>query len=292
MNRVEGRQKDAWEKGEIYEFWRRFKKNRAALIGAGMTLLFFVVGLFAPFLAPYDASRISLSERLQPPSLKHLLGMDELGRDVFSRIIISARVSLMIQLIAVSLALVAGLLLGSVSGFYGGIIDKIITGFMGILMAFPSIFLAIIIIAIIGTQLSNVIFAVAIYLIPQFALLTRALFMSMKEMEYIEAARAAGEKDWALITLYLFPNTFAPILVQTVMRLATTLLTVSGLSFLGLGVQPPAPEWGAMLSMGRTYILTAPHVATFPGLAIMFVVLGFNLLGDGLRDSLDPRLKD
>jgi peptide/nickel transport system permease protein len=280
------------EKGELYDFWRRFKKNKAALIGAAMTLLFFIVGLFAPFLAPYDANRISLSERLKPPSLKHLLGTDELGRDVFSRIIISARISLMIQLIAVSLALVAGLFLGSVSGFYGGIIDKIITGLMGILMAFPSIFLAIIIIAVIGTQLSNVIFAAAIYLIPQFALFTRALFMSMKEAEFIEAARAAGEKDWALITLYLFPNTFAPILVQTVMRLAMTLLTVSGLSYLGLGVQPPTPEWGAMLSMGRTYILTAPHVATFPGLAIMFVVLGFNLLGDGLRDALDPKLKD
>jgi len=140
--------------------------------------------------------------------------------------------------------------------------------------------------------LVNVIFAAAIYLIPQFALLTRALFMSMKEMDFIEAARAAGEKDWTLITLYLFPNTFAPILVQTIMRLATTLLTVSGLSYLGLGVQPPTPEWGAMLSMGRTYILTAPHVATFPGLAMMFVVLGFNLLGDGRRDALDPKLKD
>ena len=292
MNGAEERQKSLSERSELSEFWRRFRRNKAALIGAGMTLVFLVVGLFAPFLAPYDANQVSLSERLKPPSFKHLLGTDELGRDVFSRIIISARVSLMIQVIAVSLALVAGLLLGSISGFYGGILDKVITGFMGILMAFPSIFLAIIIIAIIGTQLVNVIFAAAIYLIPQFALLTRALFMSMKEMDFIEAARAAGEKDWTLITLYLFPNTFAPILVQTIMRLATTLLTVSGLSYLGLGVQPPTPEWGAMLSMGRTYILTAPHVATFPGLAMMFVVLGFNLLGDGLRDALDPKLKD
>ena len=279
-------------KNGYYEFLSRFKSNRAAVVGGVVVIIYIGIAIFAPIISPYDPYQESLPERIQGPSKTHLLGTDELGRDVLSRIIIGARVSLMIQLASVILALVVGVILGALSGFYGGLVDRIIMGFVDILMAFPSIFLAIIVIAVIGPGLTNVIFAAAAYSIPQFARITRASIMSMKEAEYIEAARAGGETDFSLIYLYLLPNTFAPVIVQTTLRLATILLTVSGLSYLGLGVQPPTPEWGAMLSMGRTYILTAPHVATFPGLAIMLAVLGFNLLGDGLRDSLDPRLKE
>lgn len=278
-------------KGAIADFWRRLRRNRAAVIGVLLIGIYLGVAVFAPWIAPYDPQQGSSADRIKAPCLQYWLGTDELGRDVLSRLIYGARISLFIQLASMVLALGAGVSLGSIAGFYGGLIDRLVVGFMDILLAFPSIFLAIIVIAIIGPGISNVIFAAATYSVPQFALVTRASFMSIREMEFIEAARAAGERDHAVILLYLLPNTFAPLIVQSTLRMATILLTVSGLSYLGLGVQPPAPEWGAMLSMGRTYILTAPHVATFPGLAIMFVVLGFNLLGDGLRDSLDPRLR-
>lgn len=274
------------------EFWRRFRRNRAGMIGAVAVLFYIAVSILAPVIVPYDPFQESLMERIKPPSASHWLGTDELGRDVLSRIIYGARISLYIQITAVILSLIVGVILGAIAGFYGGVIDRIIMGFIDILMAFPSIFLAIIIIAVIGPGLTNVIFAAAVYSVPQFARITRASFLYVKEMEFVEAARAAGEKDFTLISLYLLPNTFAPVIVQTTLRSATILLTVAGLSYLGLGVQPPTPEWGAMLSMGRSYILMAPHVATFPGLAIMFAVLGFNLLGDGLRDTLDPRLKE
>ena len=274
------------------EFWRRFRRNRAGMIGAVAVLIYIAVAILAPVIVPYDPFQESLLERIKPPSVSHWLGTDELGRDVLSRVLYGARISLYIQITAVILSLIMGVILGAIAGFYGGYIDRIIMGFIDILMAFPSIFLAIIIIAVIGPGLSNVIFAAAAYSVPQFARITRASFLYVKEMEFVEAARAAGEKDFTLISLYLLPNTFAPVIVQTTLRSATILLTVAGLSYLGLGVQPPTPEWGAMLSMGRSYILMAPHVATFPGLAIMFAVLGFNLLGDGLRDTLDPRLKE
>jgi peptide/nickel transport system permease protein len=272
-------------------FWRRFKSNRGAVIGAAVLIVYVAVAVIAPWIAPYDPEQGSLAERIQPPSFQHWLGTDELGRDVLSRVLYGARIALYIQVVSIFLALAAGVPLGALSGFYGGIVDRLIMGLMDILMAFPSIFLALIVIAIIGPGVTNVIFAAAVYSVPQFALITRASFLSIREMEFVEAARAAGEKDWALIALYLLPNSFAPLIVQTTLRFATILLTVAGLSYLGLGVQPPTPDWGAMLSMGRIYILSAPHVATFPGLAIMFAVLGFNLLGDGLRDALDPRLK-
>jgi peptide/nickel transport system permease protein len=275
----------------FFDFWRRFRNNKAAMIGGVILIVYILIALLAPLISPYDPHQESLADRIKPPSAKHWLGTDELGRDVLSRILYGARIALFIQILSIFLALIAGVFLGALGGFYGGLIDRCVTGFMDILMAFPSIFLAIIVIAIIGPGITNVIFAGAIYSIPQFALITRASFLSIREKEFMEAARAAGEKDLALIFLYSLPNTFAPLIVQTTLRFATILLTVAGLSYLGLGVQPPTPDWGAMLSMGRVYILTAPHVATFPGLAIMFVVLGFNLLGDGLRDSLDPRLK-
>lgn len=274
------------------EVWRRLKRNKAALAGGAIVAVFVLVALAAPLIAPYPPDEGDLGQRLKPPSAAHWLGTDALGRDVLSRIIYGARVSLQIQVVAVLIALVLGTLLGMFGGYYGGWADNVIMRGMDILLAFPGIFLAISIIAVLGPGLVNLMLAAGIYSVPQFARIVRGSILSLKEKEFVEAARAAGESDRSILFRYLLPNSMAPIIIQTTLRMATVLLTASGLSFLGLGVQPPQAEWGAMLSTARPYLITAPHVATFPGLAIMLVVMGFNLFGDGLRDSLDPRLKD
>lgn len=277
---------------QLAEVWRRLKRNKAAIIGGLIVMVYVLVALLAPFISPYPPLEGNLAKRLQGPSLEHWLGTDALGRDVLSRVIHGARISLQIQLAAVLIALVLGTLLGLFGGYYGGFTDGLIMRIMDILLAFPGIFLAIAIIAVLGPGLMNLILAAGIYSVPQFARIVRGSILSLKEKEFVEAARASGESNVSIIFRYLLPNSMAPLIIQTSLRMATVLLTASGLSFLGLGVQPPHPEWGAMLSTARPYLITAPHVATFPGLAIMFVVMGFNLFGDGLRDSLDPRLKD
>jgi peptide/nickel transport system permease protein len=277
-------------------FWadalRRLARNRAAVAGGAIVVLFVAVAALAPALTPYEPLRGRLGARLQPPSPAHWLGTDELGRDLLTRILYGARISLQIQVAAVGLALAAGTALGLAAGYRGRWLDQLIMRLLDVLMAFPGIFLALAIIAALGTGLGNVVIAIAIFLVPQFARIVRASILSLREKEFVEAARALGEGDLAIVFRYLLPNSLAPIIVQTSLRMATVLLTASALSFLGLGVQPPAPEWGAMLSNARSYMLTAPHVATTPGLAIMLVVFGFNLLGDGLRDALDPRLRE
>jgi len=254
--------------------------------------VFVVVALLAPVLAPYDPLKGRLGDRLRTPSTAHWLGTDELGRDVLSRVLYGARITVQIQVAAVGLALALGTALGLLAGYVGRSLDQLIMRVMDILMAFPGIFLALAIIAALGTGLGNVIIATGIFLVPQFARVVRASTLTLREMEFIQAARALGQGDFAIVFRYLLPNSLAPIIVQTSLRMATVLLTASGLSFLGLGVQPPSPEWGAMLSNARAYMINAPHVAMMPGLAIALVVLGFNLLGDGLRDSLDPRLRE
>jgi peptide/nickel transport system permease protein len=228
---------------------------------------------------------------LQAPGATHWLGTDELGRDIFSRILYGARISLEIQIVAVLLALVIGVILGAVGGYLGGYVDNLIMRAMDVLLAFPSIFLALAIIAALGTGLFNLMLAAGIASVPQFARIVRASILSLKEREFVEAALALGSGSNRIMFRHLLPNCLAPIIVQSTLRMATVLLTASGLSFLGLGVQPPTPEWGAMLSNARSYLIVAPHVATIPGLAIMVVVVGFNLFGDGLRDTLDPRLR-
>jgi peptide/nickel transport system permease protein len=271
---------------------RRLIRSRTAVIGGLIVLAFLAMAVLAPAVAPYEPLRGQLGERLLPPSAAHWLGTDELGRDVLSRVLHGARISLQIQVAAVGLALVVGLVLGTVAGYVGGWTDLLIMRAIDVLMAFPGIFLALAIIAALGTGLANVIIATGIFLVPQFARVVRGSILTLREKEFVEAARALGESDLTIIVRYLLPNSLAPIIVQTSLRMATVLLTASGLSFLGLGVQPPSPEWGAMLSNARAYMITAPHVATTPGVAIMIVVLGFNLLGDGLRDTLDPRLRE
>ncbi len=277
---------------QLREIWRRLKRNRAAIVGGIIVLLFLATALLAPWLSPYHPNEGDLTKRLNAPDREHLLGTDPLGRDILSRVIHGARISLQIQIVSVAIALVIGTFLGMVGGYYGGKFDNLIMRFMDILLAFPGIFLAIAIIAVLGPGLTNLMLAAGIYSIPQFARIVRGSVLSLKEKEFVEAAKAVGEKDFNILFRYLLPNSMAPIIVQTTLRMATVLLTASGLSFLGLGVQPPTAEWGAMLSNARAYLVTAPHVATVPGLAIMLVVMGFNLFGDGLRDSLDPRLRD
>ena len=274
------------------EVWRRLKRNRAAIAGGIIVLLFVAIALLAPWIAPHPPNEGDLTKRLNPPGREHLLGTDPLGRDLLSRVIYGARISLQIQVAAVAIAMMIGTLLGMIGGYYGGKFDNLIMRLMDILLAFPGIFLAISIIAVLGPGLGNLMLAAGIYSIPQFARIVRGSVLTLKEKEFVEAARAVGENDFNILFRYLLPNSMAPIIIQTTLRMATVLLTASGLSFLGLGVQPPTAEWGAMLSNARAYLITAPHVATVPGLAIMLVVMGFNLFGDGLRDSLDPRLKD
>jgi peptide/nickel transport system permease protein len=277
-------------------FWAdtlyRVVRNRAAVAGGAVVGIFVVAALLAPVLSPYDPLKGRLGDRLRTPSAAHWLGTDELGRDVLSRVLHGARITAQIQVAAVGLALAIGTALGLMAGYVGRSVDQAIMRFMDILMAFPGIFLALAIIAALGTGLGNVIIATGIFLVPQFARVVRASTLTLREMEFVQAARALGQGDFAIVFRYLLPNSLAPIIVQTSLRMATVLLTASGLSFLGLGVQPPDPEWGAMLSNARSYMINAPHVALMPGLAIALVVLGFNLLGDGLRDSLDPRLRE
>ncbi len=272
--------------------WLRLKRNKIAVVGFFIVLLYVVVAAFAPYIAPYDPYKQDLSKSFAPMSWEHPLGCDEFGRDLLSRIIYGARVSITIQIGSIVIALLIGVFLGAVGGYYGGRLDEVIMRLMDILLAFPGMLLALAIISMLGPSLRNLIIAIGIYSIPQFARITRGAVIAVKENEYIKAARAIGEKDSSIIMLYVLPNALSPIIVQTTLRMATVLLTAAGLGFLGLGVQPPTPEWGAMLSNARMYLRVAPGVAFFPGFAIMLVVLGFNLFGDGLQDALNPRLKE
>ena len=288
---VNARERTRAARSELAELWRRLRKNRAAVVGAGIVGVFIALAVLAPVLVPYSPIQGALQDRLLPPSTTHWFGTDELGRDLFSRILFGARISLQIQIVAVVLALFVGVVLGSVGGYLGGRADDIIMRCMDVLLAFPSIFLALAIIAALGPGLFNLMLAAGISSIPAFARIVRASILSLKEREFVEAALALGSGTNRVMFRHLLPNCLAPLIVQSTLRMATVLLTASGLSFLGLGVQPPTPEWGAMLSNARSYLIVAPHVATIPGLAIMVVVVGFNLFGDGLRDTLDPRLR-
>ncbi|MCX5733034.1 MAG: ABC transporter permease subunit [candidate division NC10 bacterium] len=269
----------------------RLLRNPVALAGGAVVILLIVVAIAAPQIAPYDPMDQDLANSMAGPSLTHLAGTDVHGRDIFSRIIHGTRISLRIGFLGMLLGCVVGVVLGLVSGFYGGWLDTVIMRLLDVQLAFPGLLVAICIIAIIGPGLENVILAVGIFSVPLFARVTRGQVLTLKEQEFILAARMMGAQDGRIMLTHLLPNAVAPILVLCTLRIATAILTAASLSFLGLGAQPPIPEWGAMLSDGRAYLSIAPHVATTPGLAILITVLAFNLLGDGLRDALDPRMK-
>ena len=270
---------------------RQFRRNRGGVVGLAIVVTFVLVAVLAEALVPYNPVRQDLSVALRSPERRHLLGTDELGRDILSRIIMGARISLLMSVASVGGASLAGSLLGAAAGYFGGRLDQIAMRCIDVLLALPGILLAITIIAVLGVGLVNVIVAIAINGIPVFARLARAATLTVKQNDYIEAARALGVPERRILASHVFPNIVAPLLVQCTLLMATAILTASSLSFLGLGAQPPTPEWGAMLSSGRSYLTSSPHVGTFPGVALMLVVPGFNLLGDGLRDALDPRLK-
>jgi peptide/nickel transport system permease protein len=276
----------------MQEFWSHFLKNRLAVAGFGIVVGLLIIAISAPLLAPYDPTLQSLPDKRTKPGGKFLLGADEFGRDILSRLIYGTRVALLVGTISIAIALVFGMILGTVSGFFGGMVDNLIMRILDILLAFPYLLLAIAVVSAIGPGILNTTIAVGIWAIPGFARIIRASVITIKKADYIQAARAIGASDARIIFNHIIPNFISPVIVYSTLYMANAILIEAALSFLGLGVQPPTPSWGLMVSSGRDFLLSAPHIATLPGIAIMTTVLGFNLLGDGLRDSLDPKLRN
>jgi len=272
------------------EFWKKFRKQKMAMLAGSLLILLFVVALLGPAITPYPMDAPDYDHLLALPSLSHWAGTDEFGRDVFSRILAGTRISLAVGISSVLFSAILGTILGLLSGFYGKWVDTVIMRISDVLLAFPGILLAIGIIAILGPGLKNVVIAVATFGVPIFARIVRGSTLVLKNSVYVEAASSMGARNRRMIWKHIFPGAFSTIIVYFTMRIGTAIITASSLSFLGLGAQPPTPEWGAMLSSGRNYLNTAPHVALFPGLAIFFTVMAFNLFGDGLRDALDPKI--
>jgi ABC-type dipeptide/oligopeptide/nickel transport system permease subunit len=279
---------------QMSQLWR----NKTAVAGMLLVSLFFITAIFAPLLSPHDPNETALYDQLKPPlwhdkgTTKNILGTDQLGRDILSRLIYGARVSLMVSVVSVGLAFSLGTFLGSLAGYYKGKLDSIIMRVMDIILAFPYLLLAIVVVAYLGPSLQNSMMAIGITYIPRFARIVRGSVLEECGKDYVTAARAIGARDLRIIFLAILPNCLGPLIVQTTLSFASAILDAAALSFLGLGAQPPTPEWGAMIARSRSLILRASWVMTFPGIAILLAVLGFNLFGDGLRDALDPRLRD
>jgi glutathione transport system permease protein len=273
------------------EFWRKFRKQHVALGAAAFVLLLVVIAVFAPHITPYDPENYFDYDSLNAgPSAAHWFGVDSLGRDIFSRILAGTRISLAAGFLSVALGAVVGTFFGLLAGYYEGWWDRITMRVADVLFAFPGILLAIGVVAILGNGMINVICAVAVFSIPAFARLVRGNTLMLKHLTYVEAARSIGASDWTIIMRHILPGTVSSVIVYLTMRIGTSIITAASLSFIGLGAQPPTPEWGAMLNEARADMVTAPHIALFPSLAIFLTVLAFNLLGDGLRDALDPKL--
>ena len=279
---------------QLSQLWR----NKTAVAGLVIITIFILSGILAPYISPHDPIETSLYDQLKPPvwhengTWKNILGTDDLGRDILSRLIYGARVSLAVAVVSVGLAFCLGTLLGCISGYYKGFQDSIIMRIMDMILSFPYILLAIVIVAYLGPSLQNCMIAIGITYIPRFARIVRGSVLEEGEKDYVTSAKAVGARNWRIIFIAILPNCLGPLIVQTTLSFASSILDAAALSFLGLGAQPPTPEWGAMIAKSRALILRASWVMTFPGLAILFAVLGFNLLGDGLRDALDPRLRD
>ncbi|MBM7650267.1 peptide/nickel transport system permease protein [Bacillus ectoiniformans] len=274
------------------DVWRRFKKNKAAVFGLGLVGFFVFLAIFANWIAPYGFKETILEDKHLPPSAEHWFGTDEFGRDIFSRVVYGARISLWIGLLSVTGSVIVGSTLGIIAGYYGKWVDTIISRIFDILLAFPSILLAIAVVAMLGPSLQNALIAIAIINVPTFGRLVRSKVLTIKEEEYITAAKAIGMKDGRILVHHILPNSLAPIIVQGTLAIATAIIEAAALGFLGMGAQPPTPEWGKMLADSKDFIMQAPWTVFFPGVAIMLTVLGFNLMGDGLRDALDPRMKN
>jgi len=284
------------KKGEKEEklrhlFWKRFRTNKLALAGAFIVLLLFVVALFAHWLSPYDPGQIDVQQVLQDPTWKHPFGTDPLGRDVFSRMIYGSRISLMVGFVAVGISTLIGIFLGALAGYYGRWVDNLIMRFVDVMLCFPTFFLILAVIALLEPNIWNIMVVIGITGWMGVARLVRAEFLSLKERDFTAAEKALGAKDFRIIFRHILPNALAPVLVSATLGVAGAILTESALSFLGIGVQPPTPSWGNILTAGKDNIEIAWWLSLYPGMAILITVVGYNLLGEGVRDSIDPRLR-
>ena len=273
------------------ERWKRLKKQKSALVGLTIIILFILIGVFAPVIATETMDEVNLQQSLESPCSEHIFGTDDLGRDVLSRVIYGARVSLWVGFFSVCASAIVGCTLGLIAGYYGGWVDTIISRCFDIVLAFPSILLSIAIVTTLGLGLTNALIAVAIVGVPTYGRLIRSRVISVSEEEYIASARVIGMSRSRILIKYVLPNSIAPVIVQATLGFGSAIISAASLGFLGLGAQPPTPEWGAMISQSRQYLLTSYWTVLYPGLAIMLTVLGFNMLGDGLRDALDPKMK-
>jgi peptide/nickel transport system permease protein len=280
------------KQSQLLVTWRRLKRSKMAMCGLAIIGLLFITAIFADIIAPYPYAQQNLREAFQYPSMKHLFGTDDFGRDIFSRIVYGARISLEVGFLSVGISIIVGGFLGAIAGYYGGKLDQLIMRSMDILLSIPSILLAISIVAALGPGLVNLMIAVGISSIPRYARIVHSSVLTIRDYEFVEAARAVGSSDLRIIFKHILPNCLAPLIVQSTLGVATAIIVAAALSFIGLGIQPPIPEWGAMLSGGRSFIRNYWFMTVFPGMAIMITVFGLNLLGDGLRDALDPRLKN
>lgn len=271
--------------------WRRFRRNIPAMIGLAILVLLTILGILAPLITPHDPVQQNLAQALQTPSADNWLGTDHLGRDVLTRLLFGTRITLFIGLAAVAVGMLIGIPLGVVSGYYGRWVDMGVQRFADTLFSFPAVLLALGLVAVLGVGLRNVIIAVGVSVVPIFIRLVRGQVLAVREEVYVEAAKALGARDLRILLRHVLANSWAPVIVQATVSIGITILVAAGLGFLGLGVQSPTPEWGTMLGDGRNYIYSHPHMTTFPGVVIFLAVLAFNLMGDGLRDALDPRLR-
>ena len=278
------------EESKFGNAWYMLRKNKAALVGLIIIIILLFIAIFGPLIMPYKPNIGDLSQSLQKPSIAHWFGTDEQGRDIFSRIIDGTKISLRVGITAVTIALSIGIFVGSLAGYYGGTIDMLIMRFMDIMLAFPSLLLAIAFMSVLGKGIDNAIIAISIVTIPEYARIVRGSILSIKDSEYVQAARVIGNSDAAIIFKHILPNVISPIIVRATLGVSNAILDTAALGFLGLGVQPPQAEWGSMLGAGRGYFYNAPYIILFPGIAITITVLAFNLFGDGLRDALDPKL--
>ena len=291
-NRAKSVARKYHKRSAIGEIWHRFRKNKGAVLGLVILLILFTVALTIDLWLDQElVIGQSIREKLQYPSLKHFFGTDEMGRDLFWRILYGSRYSLAIGFVAVFVSLAIGTPLGAIAGYYGGKTETIIMRLTDIFSAVPAILMAVVVVSVLGSSTINLMIAVGISSVPGFVRTTRAAVLTVRNQEYVEAARALGTSDFYIIFVHVLPNCLSPIIVQTTLRVASAIISASSLSFLGLGIQPPAPEWGALLTAGKNYIRGYSHLTLFPGLAIMITVLAFNLVGDGLRDAMDPKLK-
>ncbi|MGB4097313.1 MAG: ABC transporter permease [Acetomicrobium sp.] len=276
----------------FYGLMRRLLRSKAAVFGLVIISLMLLCALFAPLIATHDYAKQDLPSMLQPPSNAHLFGTDEFGRDIFSRVVYGSRVSMKVGFLAVGISLLTGLFFGCIAGYYGRLLDSVICALIDIALAFPMTLLAIAIIAVLGPGLFNVCLAIALSSWGSFARIARGQFLSLKNQEFVEAARILGYSDARIIFRHILPNSLAPLVVLTTLEVPKAIIVEATLSFLGLGIQPPLPSWGSIMSSGRSFLFHAPWITIFPGVMIILIVMGFNLLGDALRDSLDPRLRD